>query len=164
MRICRKAITKAEAIASPGARAAAYWNASVFESERGSVSNAVAMAERALALMAEGQDSRNLARLRTQVGIMQLELDPPDVAAAHVQLDKAAEELPWCSASPLEIATNELARARAFMLDGDLDRAEEICRQTFEVANVRGTEYGRARPSRPGSDPGRARRRRSRPR
>jgi len=46
-----------------------------------------------------------------------------------------AEELPWCSASPLEIATNELARARAFMLDGELDRAEEICRQTFEVAN-----------------------------
>jgi tetratricopeptide (TPR) repeat protein len=135
VRICRKAIAKAEGIASPSARAAAYWNASVFESERGSVTNAVAMAERALALMAEGQDSRNLARLRTQVGIMQLQLDPPDVASAHQQLDKAAEELPWCSASPVEIAINELARARAFMLEGALDRAEEICRQTFEVAN-----------------------------
>lgn len=135
VRICRKAIAKAEGIASPTARAAAYWNASVFESERGSVSNAVAMAERALALMAEGQDSRNLARLRTQVGIMQLELDPPDVAAAHEQLDRAAEELPWSSASPIDIASNDLARARAFMLEGDLDRAEEICRQTFDVAN-----------------------------
>jgi tetratricopeptide (TPR) repeat protein len=135
VRICRKAIAKAETIASPAARAAAYWNASVFESERGSVSNAVAMAERALALMAEGQDSRNLARLRTQVGIMQLELDPPDLESAHQQLDQAAEELPWCSASPVEIAVNELARARAFLLQGDLDRAEEICRQTFDVAN-----------------------------
>jgi tetratricopeptide (TPR) repeat protein len=134
VRICRKAIAKAETIASPTARAAAYWNASVFESERGSVSNAVAMAERALALMAEGQDSRNLARLRTQVGLMQLQLDPPDVASAHQQLDKAAEELPWCSASPQEIAVNDLARARAFLLDRDLDRAEEICRHTFEVA------------------------------
>jgi tetratricopeptide (TPR) repeat protein len=93
------------------------------------------MAERALALMAEGQDSRNLARLRTQVGLMQLQLDPPDVESAHEQLDKAAEELPWCSASPVEIATNELARARAFLLDGDLERAEEICRGTFAVAN-----------------------------
>jgi tetratricopeptide (TPR) repeat protein len=134
VRMCRKAIAKAEHLDSPSARASAYWNASVFESERGSVSNAVAMAERALALMAEGQDARNLARLRTQLGIMQLELDPPDVAEAHHNLDKAAEELPWCSASPVEIATNELARARAFLLDEDLDRAEDICRQTFDVA------------------------------
>jgi tetratricopeptide (TPR) repeat protein len=135
VRICRKAIDKAETIASSAARAAAYWNASVFESERGSVSNAVVMAERALSLMAEGQDSRNLARLRTQVGLMQLQLDPPDVASAHQQLDQAAEELPWCSASPVEIAGNALGRARAHLLDGDLDKAEEICRGTFDVAN-----------------------------
>jgi tetratricopeptide (TPR) repeat protein len=135
VRICRKSIDKAEGIASAAARAAAYWNASLFESERGSVSNAIAMAERALALLAEGQDARNLARMRTQLGVMQLQLDPPDVASAHEQLEKAAEELPWCSASPLEIAGNDLARARAYLLDGDFDRAEELCRQTFEVAN-----------------------------
>ena len=35
----------------------------------GSVSNAVPLAERALALLAEGQDARNLARLRTPLGI-----------------------------------------------------------------------------------------------
>jgi transcriptional regulator with XRE-family HTH domain len=131
VRICRKSIAKAEGIASSDARAAAYWNASIFEAERGSVSNAVAMAERALALMAEGQDARNLARLRTQLGMMQLELDPPDLAEAHHNLAKAAEELPWCSASPIEIAGNDLARAHAYLLDGDLDRAEEICRTTF---------------------------------
>ncbi len=66
VRICRKAIAKAETLDSSGARAAAYWNASVFESEHGSVSNAVAMAERALALMSEGPDARNVARLRTR--------------------------------------------------------------------------------------------------
>ncbi len=153
VRICRKAIAKAETIASPTARAAAYWNASVFESERGSVSNAVAMAERALALMAEGQDSRNLARLRTQVGLMQLQLDPPDVASAQHQLEKAAEELPWCSASPIEIAGNDLARARAYLLDGDFERAEEICRQTFDVANSELTDHGRGRSIDPGPDP-----------
>ena len=42
--------------------------------------NAVPLAERALALLSEGQDSRNLARLRTALGTMQLQLDPPDVA------------------------------------------------------------------------------------
>jgi len=135
VRICRKAVAKAETLDSTAARAAAYWNASVFESERGSIGNAVVMAERALALMAEGQDARNLARMRSMVGSMQLELDPPAIAEAHGHLDKAAEELPWCSASPVEIADNELARARAFLLEGEMERAEEICLGTFEVAN-----------------------------
>ena len=121
---------------SPTARASAYWNASIFESERGSVEQRRAMAERALALLAEGQDSRNLARLRTQVGVMQLELDPPDLVEAHLYLDQAAEDLPWCSASPVEIAQNELARSRIFMLEGDLDTAEAMCRATFEIANA----------------------------
>jgi transcriptional regulator with XRE-family HTH domain len=134
VRICRKAVAKAETLDSTAARAAAYWNASVFESERGSIGNAVVMAERALALMAEGQDARNLARMRSMVGSMQLELDPPAIAEAHGHLDKAAEELPWCSASPVEIADNELARARAFLLEGEMERAEEICLATFEVA------------------------------
>jgi tetratricopeptide (TPR) repeat protein len=135
VRICRKAIAKAETLDSSTARASAYWNASIFESERGSVGNAVMMAERALSLLAEGQDSRNLARLRTQIGMMQLELDPPAVADAHHYLEKAAEELPWSGASPVEIAQNELTRARAFLLEGRLDMAETICRSTFEVAN-----------------------------
>ncbi len=135
VRICRKAVAKAETLDSTAARAAAYWNASVFESERGSIGNAVVMAERALALMAEGQDARNLARMRSMVGSMQLELDPPAIAEAHGHLNKAAEELPWCSASPVEIADNELARARAFLLEGEMERAEEICLATFEVAN-----------------------------
>jgi tetratricopeptide (TPR) repeat protein len=142
VRICRKAIDKAETIATPTARAAAYWNASLFEAERGSVSNAVPMAERALALMAEGQDSRNLARLRTHVGNMQLELDPPAVTEARAHLDRAAEELPWCSASAVEIAYNDLARARAFFLDGELDRAEAMCQEIFEIASTDAPVFG----------------------
>ena len=66
---------------------------------------------------------------------MQLELDPPEIAEAQENLDKAAEELAWCSASPVDIAHNDLARARAFFLEGEMERAEEICLATFEVAN-----------------------------
>src|SRR5699024_1106795 len=53
VRMCRKAIVKAETLSSSTARAAAYWNASAFEFERGSVADAVPLAERALALLSE---------------------------------------------------------------------------------------------------------------
>ena len=85
------------------------------------MANAVPLAERALALLSEGQDTRNLARLRTALGTMQLQLDPPDVSEAQQHLSKAAEELLWSSASPIEIARNELALARAHYLDGNLE-------------------------------------------
>jgi len=131
IRICRKAITRAEGLASPAARAAAYWNASVFESSRGSAANAVPLAERALALMAEGQDTRNLARLRMQLGIMQLQLDTPDVTEAQQNLELAHDELVWSSASAVDLARNALARARAHYLDGNMTRAEDICAEVI---------------------------------
>ena len=134
VRICRKAIAKAEGLASAGARARRTGTRASSRPSAGRCANAVPLAERALALIAEGQDARNLARLRTQLGIMQLELDPPDIAEAHAAPGEGRRGAAWCSASPVEIATNDLARARAFMLDGDLDRAEEMCRQTFDVA------------------------------
>ena len=131
IRMCRKAIDKAETLDSPVARASAYWNASVFEAERGSVSNAVPLAERALALLAEGQDTRNLARLRNSLGGMQLLLDPPELAEAKRHLEKAAEELVWSSASPEELASNRLAIARADYLDGNLIEAAAACAEVI---------------------------------
>ena len=86
VRVCRKAVTKAEKLESPKARASAYWNASIMEHAQGSVRDAVPLAERALQLLAEGQDSRNLARLRTTLGMMQLRLDPPLVDEAEKNL------------------------------------------------------------------------------
>ena len=133
IRLCRKAIARAEELESPAARAAAYWNASYFEAEQGSVANAVPLAERALALLMEGQDTRNLARLRTQLGTMQLQLDPPDVSEAQQHLAKAAEELVWSSASAIEIARNKLARARAHYLDGNLATAGAMCAEVISV-------------------------------
>jgi tetratricopeptide (TPR) repeat protein len=127
VRTCRKAVAKAETLDSPTARASAYWNASIMEAEQGMVQNAVPLAARALALLSEGQDGRNLALLRTQLGIMQLRLDPPAVAEAQQHLEQAAQELAWCSASPVEIARNDLALARAFFLDGHVAAAEAKC-------------------------------------
>ncbi len=126
VRVCRKAVTKAENLDSPVGRASAYWNASVFEAARGAVHDAIPLAQRALALFAEGQDARNLGRLRTQLGDMQLRMDPPQIDEAQHQLQLAAQELQWCSASPVDIGRNELAMARAHYLAGEVDLAEQI--------------------------------------
>jgi transcriptional regulator with XRE-family HTH domain len=126
VRVCRAALTKAEALGSSTARASAYWNASMMEAERGAIAEAVPLAERALALLGEGRDVRNLARLRTELGTMLLRLDPPDVAEAQRSLEQAAEELAWSSASPVDVARNDLALARALFLTGKVDAAGEL--------------------------------------
>jgi transcriptional regulator with XRE-family HTH domain len=126
VRVCRTAVAKAEALGSSTARASAYWNASLMEANRGAVGDAVPLAQRALALLGEGRDARNLARLRTELGTMQLRLDPPEVSEAERNLERAAEELAWSSASPVDVARNDLARARARFITGDLEAAAEL--------------------------------------
>ncbi len=126
VRVCRRAVTKAEKLESATARASAYWNASMMEHAQGSVSNAIPLAERALALLSEGQDVRNLARLRNQLGIMQLRMDPPQIEEAQSHLRQAALEFEWCSAGPVEVARNELAQAKAHYLKGEIDVALEL--------------------------------------
>lgn len=127
VRICRRAIDKADQLDSPQARASAYWNASMMEADRGSVRNAIPLAERALALLADGQDGRNLARLRSTVADLQLQLDPPEIDAARDNLARADEELRFSSASAIDLARNQLFRARASLLAGDLDEARQMC-------------------------------------
>jgi len=136
VRVCRKAITKAEILDSPVARASAYWNASMFEAQQGAVHDAVPLAQRALALLSEGQDARNLAGLRTQLGIMQLQMNPPQVAEAQENLEQAAQELRWCSAGPVEVGRNELAQARAHYLSGDVETAEALSTRVHENVKV----------------------------
>jgi len=135
VRVCRRAVAKAEELDSPTARAAAYWNASAMEAERGMIREAVPLAERALALLGEGQDARNLARLRTQLGTLQLRLDPPDVDGAELQLSQAAEELAWSSAGPVEVAQNDLELARSRFLRGDPLGAQELAHRVHAVAD-----------------------------
>ncbi|HET6666290.1 MAG TPA: hypothetical protein VFG98_03305, partial [Intrasporangium sp.] len=116
--------------------ASAYWNASVMESERGAIRDAVPLAERALALLGEGQDARNLARLRTQLGSMQLRLDPPRVAEAQQQLEQAGRELEWSSAGQVDVAWNDVELARAFLLAGDSSQARALSRQVHDSVSV----------------------------
>jgi tetratricopeptide (TPR) repeat protein len=117
------------------ARASAYWNASVMQANRGDVTAAVPLAERALALLSEGQDTRNLARLRTEVGRLQLELDPPDLVEAQHNLEQAAAEMEWSSATPVDRAWTLLGLARVAFLAGDLTTSRELIAQVHATAD-----------------------------
>ncbi|MCR1782019.1 helix-turn-helix domain-containing protein [Nocardioides carbamazepini] len=125
-RICTEAIALAEEVASPTARSAAYWNASIVYSERGETQAALALATRALGLLGEGQDTRNLARLRLELGRLQLALDPPDAPRALVQLERANEELRGTSASRAEIAQAQVVLAHALIVDGRPEQALDV--------------------------------------
>jgi tetratricopeptide (TPR) repeat protein len=135
VRLCRKAIARAESLGSPMARASAYWNASVMQANRGDVTAAVPLAERALALLSEGQDTRNLARLRTEVGRLQLELDPPDLEEARSNLEQAAAEMEWSSATPVDRAWTLLGLARVAFLSGELTTSRELIAQVHATAD-----------------------------
>ncbi len=113
---------------SPTARASAYWNASVFEAEQGSVSNAVPAGR------ARARPARPRARTpATSPGCAPARHHAARARPARgrrgaaVTSTKAAEELAWSSASPIEIARNDLALARAHYLEGDLQRGRRIC-------------------------------------
>ncbi|QZY30275.1 helix-turn-helix domain-containing protein [Nocardioides coralli] len=137
VRTCRRAIDKAETLQSPKARASAYWNACILETKQGRIREAVPLAERALALLSEGRDGRNLARLRTELADMQLRLDPPNVEAAHEQLAKAAVELHTSSGGAIDFARHSLSRARALLLEGKYDEARQLAAEINEAVGSR---------------------------
>jgi tetratricopeptide (TPR) repeat protein len=134
VRLCRKAASMAEKSGSPRSRAAAYWNASILELESGAVSGAVAMAAKALALLGLGGDGRNLARLRSELGIMQLQLDPPEVEEALTNLAAAAELMAQSSAGWIDKLRNDAALARATLMSGDVALAMSMADDVYERA------------------------------
>lgn len=119
MRRCKQAIEIAEKHGLPIATASGYWNASLIESRHGAFDAALDLARTAISLFEEGDDTRNLGRLRTQIAILQLRLDPPDAAGAIETLEQAARELDWSAASTMDRADHHLAMARARFLLGD---------------------------------------------
>jgi tetratricopeptide (TPR) repeat protein len=131
VRVASRAVQRAEEIGSPRARAAAYWEASVFESERANAAGAIPLARRALALLTQDADRRNLARLRAQIGVMMLRLDPPQVAEAEEHLASARSEMSTSSASVVDLAHCDLGLARARLMSGDRDTATTLASATL---------------------------------
>lgn len=134
VRLCRDAMRAAESSGSPRSRASAYWNASIMDLRTGEVDGAVALASKALALLGESTDGQNLARLRTQLGIMQLQLDPPELEDAVANLSAAAEQMTFSGVGQIDHLRNELALAEAALMAGEVVRAERMAAEVFEKA------------------------------
>ena len=137
VRLCREAVAVAEESGSPRSRASAYWNASVMELEKGAVASAVTMASKALALLGEDADTRSLGVLRSQLGIMQLQLDPPEIAEAIANLVAAREQMAQSGAGQAQRLRNEASLADAALMSGDPETARELAAAVFvEARNV----------------------------
>ena len=131
VRLCKEAIRAAESTGSARARASAYWNASVMEHEQGLVAAAVPLAEKALALLGASRDDRNLARLRSQLGIMQIQLDPPALDEAARNLHDAEAAMIGSSASVVDMVRNRIAIARAQLMGGEAGFARDTAHQSY---------------------------------
>jgi transcriptional regulator with XRE-family HTH domain len=130
--LCRHALERADEAGSPKARAAAYWNASVMQSRRGSHREAITLADKALAILSEGSDARNLARLRLQLGIFLLRAADGDSRQAERHLRKARRELAASSGSSVDIARCDAYLAQARLDLGDADAAVQLAESALE--------------------------------
>ena len=144
MRIARQAIRRAEDSGSSAAQAAAYWNASIYESERGGLVPAIALAERALELLGQGDDRRNIARLQGEVGLMMLRLDPPEPADAERHLKRARRDLAASSGGPIDLARCDVGLAEARILMGDSARAKDLATSALKLVEGRSPDVAAA--------------------
>ncbi|GAA4691897.1 helix-turn-helix domain-containing protein [Nocardioides conyzicola] len=135
-RMCQRVVDRAEELASPVAKASAYWNLSIAESRRGRSTMAVDLARRALGILGAADDSRNVARLQTQVAILQLRLDPPEAAEALELLLRAERAMAITGGVPADLADNHLAQARAQFLLGDVDAARRLAATTADSSRT----------------------------
>jgi len=122
--VARELIRIVDSNESRVARGAAYWNASLVAESRGQLGDALALAERALAMYAESDRARALARLK--IAYAWLLLRQPDPAldrAASLLAEARAELTDTGSAMDLAMADTELARI--LLLTGDSEGAIE---------------------------------------
>jgi len=131
--LCDRAIAESERLSSPVARASAYWNASYFRADSGDVAGALPLAKRALHLLENSERMRDVGSLRTQLSAIMLRTDPPRLEEAREQLRLADKELEWSQASPGERARNQLVKAQAMLVAGDVQAARETALEVVEA-------------------------------
>jgi tetratricopeptide (TPR) repeat protein len=140
-RLAESALRDVDDRGTPRARASVYWNASLVTEAAGDISSAVLLAERALALYAEGDDERSLGRLRVAYGWLLLRTSPPQPEKARDLLRVARASLGDVG-SATDIAYCETELARAALLLGDpeaaLDHADRAQAQLSDEARLEG--------------------------
>lgn len=135
--MANRLIGHAEDVGSARARAAAYWNAGIVAEYRGDVEAGLRLGERALALLGESDDTRNLARLRTECGRLMLRARPHEAERARDLILQAQRDLADSAASEIDEArcVTELAKAEVA-----LGRPAEAVRLAQEAIGRLGTD------------------------
>ncbi|WP_340538423.1 tetratricopeptide repeat protein [Nocardioides sp. GXZ039] len=133
LRICEGAVESAERLESPTARASAYWNSSIVHQRQGNIAAALPLAQKAVALLEESHDARSMARLRMQLGLLQLKMNPPEIEGAFVNLTRSSEEMVHSEASVVDRGRVQLGLAKARLLIGDDEEAERLAEDCYQA-------------------------------
>jgi tetratricopeptide (TPR) repeat protein len=91
--LATRAIEQAGTVTDSRALGAAYWNASVVMHRNGNTADALALIEKALAIYAEGEDERALARLRNAYAMVLLQSETPPSDSARDMLHQSLATL-----------------------------------------------------------------------
>ncbi|HZF90723.1 helix-turn-helix domain-containing protein [Streptomyces sp.] len=111
--LAQRLIPVAEEHGGRAGRGAVYWNAGLVALSRRQVPEALALTERALALMADDDNLRHVAILKTNVAWLQLQSDHPDPERALELLEDAGRTL-------AEVGTGvEQARCEICLIDAN---------------------------------------------
>jgi tetratricopeptide (TPR) repeat protein len=119
-------IERAEEIGTPRALMAAYWNAAWIEDLRGKAQAALRLSERALALLGEVDDLRNLSRLRYTYAHFLLRAHP----------ERAGEALELLRRTEREVASNAAGTVDTAWCLIYQGRAEIALQQPVEAAHL----------------------------
>jgi tetratricopeptide (TPR) repeat protein len=125
------------------ARGAAYWNASLVSESRGHLGEAINLAEKALAMYAEGENHRSFARLRVAYAWLLLRQAEPAVDRSRELLQQARAELVETGGT-VDVAYCDTELARCELLAGRPDVAIEIAQRVVDEIGEDRLESGSA--------------------
>ncbi len=136
-------IDAVEGMASPLARGAAYWNASLVAESRGRLGEAINLAEKAVAMYSEASNQRSYARVKVAYAWLLLRQAEPALARSTALLTQARAELSE-SGGTLAVAYCDTELARCELLAGRSAEAIVIAQRVVEQIGEGRIEAGRA--------------------
>ena len=122
----------ADRVGSTRARGSIYWNAANVAFGRGRIEDSIRLTDRAIALLAEQEESRDLPRMRMQYAWLLLHGDRPAPEEALRQLDRAEQD-PTISGARLDLGGVAVLRGRALVLLDQLDDAAEQAARALQL-------------------------------
>ncbi|MFD9004743.1 helix-turn-helix domain-containing protein [Streptomyces sp. NPDC059582] len=128
--LAQKLLPVAEDKGGRAGRGSVYWNAGLVALSRRQLPEALALTERALAMMADDDNLRHVAMLRTNVAWLELQSDHPDPARARHLLEDAGQTLAELGTA-VEQARCELILVDASTQLGQWDEAVSHARRAL---------------------------------